>query len=674
MKTRRILVCLLAVLLSFTLLGGMMSVSAASDVEITVTTSKTWFNVGETVTANVRIKAPAIAALSGALSYDTTKMTLTGISPAMQPTGNGYLMTNAANGGFIMFASAPNNSDLDVTVTCTFTAAESIEGIFDLTFVPAMVVDKDNKVLTTQVTPASVKIGTAVSGVTLNKSAATLNVGATETLSATVAPANATVKTVKWSSSNPAAATVDANGLVTAVAKGTANITVTTDDGGLTATCAVTVKQPVESVSLDKATMTLKAGGATGSLTATVLPANADNQTVTWISSAPAVATVANGVVTPLTKGTTTITVTTEDGNKTATCEVTVTQPVTGVTLDRSTLDLQPSGAPVTLVATVNPANADNKTVTWSSSAPGVATVVDGVVTPVSVGTTTITVTTEDGGKTATCAVTVGRPVTGVTLSQSTLSMYVGGTKTLTAAVIPSDATNQGITWSSDNTAVATVAGGVITGVSKGSAIITVTAADGGFTATCAVTVSIKSNLTVFAGEDVRVPVTAESLNKVNMLAGTFTYDSTLLTYKSHTGSDSFPSMQVEGNSMGFFAPAGVSGTDVVLGYITFTAKADLTADASTLVQFRSLLSMDDDFGMPSITIPAVGVDIYTIPMMGDVTGDGRINVADAVLLMQYLAGNSTLNAKQLRAADVVKDGAVNVIDATAIMQMCLYV
>jgi hypothetical protein len=122
-----------------------------------------------------------------------------------------------------------------------------------------------------------------------------------------------------------------ANGVVTPLTAGKTTITVTTVDGGFTATCAVKVNPAavaVTGVTLDQATMTLTAGGATGTLVATVAPATATNQSVTWSSSVPAVATVANGVVTPLTAGTTTITVTTADGGFTATCTVTVNPAV----------------------------------------------------------------------------------------------------------------------------------------------------------------------------------------------------------------------------------------------------------------------------------------------------------------------------------------------------------
>lgn len=170
----------------------------------------------------------------------------------------------------------------------------------------------------------------SVTGVTLNKIVLELYMGGSETLKATITPANATNKYVTWKSSNPAVATVDANGKVTAKSLGTADITVTTKDGGYTATCRVgVVRRPggnvsVTGVTLNKTTLTLTKG-ASETLTATIAPTNATNKKVTWTSSDPAVATVdASGKVTGVAKGTATITVTTEDGGYTATCAVEV--------------------------------------------------------------------------------------------------------------------------------------------------------------------------------------------------------------------------------------------------------------------------------------------------------------------------------------------------------------
>ena len=170
------------------------------------------------------------------------------------------------------------------------------------------------------------------------------------------------------------------------------------------------------------------------------------------------------------------------------------TVPVTGVTLNQAELSLY-TGESKTLTATVQPDSATNKNVTWESSNTSVATVdVSGLVTAVSAGTTTITVTTEDGDKTATCEVTVTAatvPVTGVTLNKTSTSLYVGDTETLTATVAPDNATDKDVTWTSSDSAVATVdQNGLVTALARGTAVITATTADGGKTASCTVTVS----------------------------------------------------------------------------------------------------------------------------------------------------------------------------------------
>ena len=179
-----------------------------------------------------------------------------------------------------------------------------------------------------------------VTGVTLDQATLSLTEGSTVTLVATVAPDDATDKSVTWASDDETIATVDNEGKVTAVAAGTATITVTTVDGAKTATCAVTVTAgggatvAVTGVMLDQTTLELL-GGSMAPLVATVQPADATNKDVTWSSDDEAVATVDNaGIVTALAAGTATITATTVDGAKTATCAVTITEAVVGEYVD----------------------------------------------------------------------------------------------------------------------------------------------------------------------------------------------------------------------------------------------------------------------------------------------------------------------------------------------------
>jgi len=248
----------------------------------------------------------------------------------------------------------------------------------------------------------------AVTGVELNVSSISLNPNETAQLIANLIPSTATYQNVTWESSDTNIATVSSTGLVKAIAKGTATITVTTTEGGFKDTCEVTVLQPVQSVSLNKTTTTINIGNSE-TLIATVTPDNASNKDVTWKSSNTTIATVENGIVTAKKKGTTTITVTTVDGSKTATCAVSVLQPVTDVSLNKSTTTLS-VGSTEKLIATISPTTASNKNVIWSSSNSNIASVsTDGTVTANAAGTAVITAKTEDGSKTDTCTVVVNK-------------------------------------------------------------------------------------------------------------------------------------------------------------------------------------------------------------------------------------------------------------------------
>jgi uncharacterized protein YjdB len=332
-----------------------------------------------------------------------------------------------------------------------------------------------------------------VTGVSVTPAASTILVGGTQQLAATVAPAGADDTSVAWSSSNTAIATVDANGKVTGKSPGAVVITAKTADGGKTDTATVTVKPiPVSGVSVAPASSTILVGG-TQQLTATVSPAGAADKAVTWSSSNTAVATVdATGKVTGKTPGAVTITVKTADGGKTATAKVTVNAiPVAGVTVAPVSSTILVGGTQQ-LAATVLPPGAGNKAVGWSSSNTAVATVdANGKVTGKAPGTVTITVRTLDGGKSATATVTVKPvPVTSVTVAPSSSTILVGRTQQLTATVLPPDAANRAVTWSSSNTAVATVdANGKVAGSAPGTVSITAKTVDGGKSATATVTV-----------------------------------------------------------------------------------------------------------------------------------------------------------------------------------------
>ena len=175
----------------------------------------------------------------------------------------------------------------------------------------------------------------SVTGVKLDVNSLEIESGQVIKLNATVLPSDATITDVSWSSDNMSVAEVSDSGVVMAGEVGTANITVTTLDGGFTDTCAVTVVSEsvaVTGVELDKSSAELDIGD-TLTLTATVKPDNATNKNVSWSSSDTDVATVNNGLVTAVASGTATITVTTQDGSKTADCAITVKEEVSPVGL-----------------------------------------------------------------------------------------------------------------------------------------------------------------------------------------------------------------------------------------------------------------------------------------------------------------------------------------------------
>jgi uncharacterized protein YjdB len=325
---------------------------------------------------------------------------------------------------------------------------------------------------------------------------ASVFIGQTEQLSASVVPSNATNPNVIWTSSDTTIATVNATGLVTARACGSVSITATTQEFNKSASVTISVNLLVASVSLNVNSITIKKD-STIQLAATIAPASACDQVVNWTSSDEAIATVdASGLVTAVSAGSVQITATTRDGGKTALCFVTVVIPVTGIAVSPASSTISVS-AVEELTATILPANATNKAVVWTSSNEAVATVdANGLVTAVSVGSAEIIATTLDGGKTAVCSVTVVIPVTSVVVSPVSAIVSVGGVEQLTATISPANATNKAVAWTSSNEAIAMVdANGLITGLSPGTATITVVTEDGSKTANAAITVMTPFNV-----------------------------------------------------------------------------------------------------------------------------------------------------------------------------------
>lgn len=299
--------------------------------------------------------------------------------------------------------------------------------------------------------------------VSLSPSSLSLTEGETAELTANVLPEDAKYGSISWSSADSKVATVS-GGRVTAVGAGSTTITATTE--GVSGSASVTVARKVvkvSGVSLDKETLEL-VKGQEASLVATISPSDAADKSCSWTSSDDKVVSVdQNGKVKAVDEGTAVVTVKTGDGGLTASCKVTVAHdpiPVKSVSLDKDSIELV-EGEEATLVATVSPDNADDKSLSWKSSDESVVTVDQyGQVRAVKPGTATVTVTTTDGGFKASCKVTVTPapiPVESLAIDQDIVIVGVGGTVKLNASITPADATDQSLAWGSSQEDVATV-------------------------------------------------------------------------------------------------------------------------------------------------------------------------------------------------------------------------
>lgn len=458
---RKVVSILLAVLM-LTAMGTVAVTSASA--EETATVNGVSANVGDTVTIDLFLKSDCIwECFQGHVTYDYDGLQLESFEMPDVTTG---IMTNTLNKGFVYYTGVDINDNYKFYdevnfYRATFTVLQSGNYFVNNVWVIAsdkddndIVVDdnilqpeklhmrevvaatpKPTETTTTTTVPKtsnntepssttptvtsstpSPSTPVAVSGVALDKKVATINVGKTVTVKATVTPANADNKTLVWTSSNTKIATVS-NGVVKGVKAGRVIITAKTTDGSnISATCTVTVKQPVTRISLSK-----KATMYTGkklTLKAKVNPANASNKALTWKSSNTKIAKVAsNGVVTGVKAGTVKITATAKDGSrKSATCTVTVRQSVSKITLSKTNVVLPKKGSSYNVRVTVAPKNAYNKNVAVKSAKTKVAKVSASTVksgktvkiTAVKKGTTKVVFTAKDGSKkSATCKVTV---------------------------------------------------------------------------------------------------------------------------------------------------------------------------------------------------------------------------------------------------------------------------
>lgn len=515
-----------------------MDVQAANDVpSFTVKTDITKMKPGDKVHVELWLNAgPNIVEIVGPIDFDTkvyeyvdeslkTNGTLAlsiiegggqfMIDPA--PNGDGFSvliasMKKSFKGSMKLFefdvkVKADAKGSGEMTFQCLGTAVGNsyderteYKEDFCLENVKSTTVDKSGN----EIKDGQIPVVIELASLNIKESDFTLSKGSSKTLTVEGTPAAAFDKdAVVWTSSNNDVATVE-NGEVKAVGVGTATIKASL--GGKSDTVKVTVDNPLIGITLDQTTLALEKNQS-ATLKVKYNPEDTtDSKTVKWESSDSTVVKVdQNGKVTALKDGTATIKATV--GKFTAECAVTVKRvPLTGISLDKTTLELSKGQSGEALKVIYNPANTtDDKTVTWTSANENIATVKNGVVTAKAVGATKITATV--GTHKAECTVNVNAKLTGIKVTPDKVTVEKGQTANLNVAYLPADTTDEkAVTWKSENENVATVdANGVVTAVAGGTTKIVATAtANDKITAVCEVKVPIHTESIVLNKTEIK--------------------------------------------------------------------------------------------------------------------------------------------------------------------------
>lgn len=330
------------------------------------------------------------------------------------------------------------------------------------------------------------KVVVPATGISLNKTTASIARGTTEQLTVALTPADAD-STITWSSNNAAVASVAEDGTVTANAKGTARITAASN--GKSASCTVTVTAPLNGITINGAASTIKKGTTT-KLSVVYDPEDTtDSKAVTWTSSDPSVASVdASGTVTAVADGTATIMATV--GTKTATYVITVQEvKLNGISIKNTTTIHR--GESETLAVTYIPENTtDDRTVTWTSSDTNVAAV-DGSGRVTAKATGSSVIKAQVGAHEAECTVTVDAPLKSIVPTNPTIDMIKNQTAIIGYKFNPEDTTDsKAVTFTSSDTAVVSVdSGGNLSAKKAGKATVTIAGAN---SVTATVTVNVK--------------------------------------------------------------------------------------------------------------------------------------------------------------------------------------
>ncbi len=597
----------------------------------------------------------------------------------------------------------------------------------------------------------------SVTGVTLGNTSATLTVGDTLTLNATVAPSNATNKNITWSSSNTSVASVS-NGVVTAKAAGNATITVTTADGGKTASCSVTVKAKTYTITYD-------ANGGTGApasqtkthdvpLTlSSTIPVRTGYQFRGWAITKNGNSVFPIGATYSENVGRTLYAVWEEEKQETCEIEIWVVndESTDKVILTKNKGDIinlgqyKPKKTGYTFIAWVDwyteeyysaddmyvvlrdaliisGMQANSYIVYYDANGGNVSENLKSVKFDSTYGELATPTrsgykfngwyTEQEGGEKITSDMIVKTPEnhtvyahwsediqiiqpTGVTLNKTSATLTVGDTLTLNATVTPSNATNKNLTWSSSNTSVASVSNGVVTAKSAGNATITVTTADGGKTASCNVTVKAKAPVEIpenapvikveeikaTAGKTVSVKVDIANNPGVIAMALWVDYDSNVMTLEGATDGGILGTQMhspdytknpytIAWNNGTATSDFTANGTIVTLNFKIKEGVAVGTYPITLSYSSANFDIINKNFDAVDFVTVAGGVEIIDF-VYGDVDGDGIVTNKDSAIVARYLArwtGYEATNAAyNFNGADVDGDGVVTNKDSAII-------
>ena len=319
---------------------------------------------------------------------------------------------------------------------------------------------------------------------------------------AQITPSDAIEQTIYWDSKDSDIASISEDGELEAISCGMTLITATTKDGGYTASCNIKIYEHTTGVEMvDKISLPI---GKTYTLNAKTLPLSTTDGEIKYTINNEEIASISeDGIVMAKKKGACIITATSVDGGFTATCEVTVLQPVEAATLETHGMEMK-VGDNKDLYCNLQPATADNKAIVWQSSDENIATVDNtGSVTALKAGTVYIRAISEDNPEAKdSCKVTVLQPVKGITLNYSTYEVNaIGESFVLEATISPEDASNKEIKWTSSDESVCIVFNGTVVVTGFGTCVVIASTSDGNFIATCTIN-SVSTGIKTINSED----------------------------------------------------------------------------------------------------------------------------------------------------------------------------